>query len=150
MATRFVRAAAVASLAIAATFAYAQGAGLKPMHVTPEQLVWTQNPNGTQQAKAIGDPTQAGLYALKVKFGQGLKLLPHFHRDDRVVTLVSGTMYLGYGDTWDESKMVKMTLGAVWTEPAGVAHYGWAKDGEAMLYLVAVGPTGTTAVPQKP
>ena len=137
------------AIVVAATFALAQAPGLRPMHVTPDELTWTLNPNGTQLAKVIGDPTQAGIYATKVKFSTGLKLAPHFHREDRVVTLVSGTLYIGYGDTFDESKLVKMLPGTVWTEPAGVAHFGWARDGEAMLFMVATGPTGTTVLPAK-
>jgi hypothetical protein len=32
----------------------------------------------------------------------------------------------------------------------GDPHFAWAKDGEVMLQLTAIGPSGATLVPQKP
>ena len=41
----------------------------------------------------------------RVKFSAGWKDPPHWHPDEvRTVVVLSGTLYFGSGDKWDESK----------------------------------------------
>jgi hypothetical protein len=42
----------------------------------------------------------------------------------------------------DEAALKFMKPGTVWTEPAGANHFLWAKDGEVIAKLTAMGPTG--------
>jgi hypothetical protein len=63
-----------------------------------------------------------------------------------VVVVLSGSVLLGYGTTFDEGAMRLMPAGSVWTEPSHQPHYAWAKDGEVVLQVQGNGPSGTTAV----
>jgi hypothetical protein len=61
--------------------------------------------------------------------------------------LLSGTAYFGYGERFDETRMRALPAGSVWTEPARQPHFAWAKDGEVVLQVIGIGPSGTTPVP---
>src|ERR1700694_5263364 len=58
-----------------------------------------------QTAILYGDPTKPGVFVSRVKFSAGWKDPPHWHPDEvRTVVVLSGTLYFGSGDKWDESK----------------------------------------------
>jgi molybdate transport system substrate-binding protein len=125
----------------------AAGTGLGQERISPDDLKnlkWRTSPNGTSQATVIGDPTKPGLYVIISKFPAGQKTPVHFHPDDRIVTVVSGTAYFGYGETFDEANVKAMPPGSIVTEPSKMPHYNWAKDGELVLQIVGNGPTATT------
>jgi quercetin dioxygenase-like cupin family protein len=112
--------------------------------VRPADLQFAAMPNGTFQADVVGSAAAPGPYAARVRIPGGLRLPPHFHPEARIVVVLSGTLYLGYGDTFDESKMTALPPGSVFTEAAKEAHYTWAKDGGVVLHVTGVGPTATT------
>ena len=112
------------------------------------QLPTSTSPSGTQQTAVLGTASGTGIYVVRAKFPAGLKIQPHFHPDDRVVVVLSGTVYVGYGDRFDEGRMLALPAGSTWTEPAGQAHYTWAKDGEAVIQIVGHAPSGITMLPQ--
>jgi len=45
--------------------------------------------------------------------------------------------------------MRTMPAGSVWTEPANQPHYAWAKNAEAVVEVVGIGPSGVTQLPQE-
>jgi quercetin dioxygenase-like cupin family protein len=136
---------AVTCVAIAG-WTCAQVIPLNALVVTPDEPKWTPNPAGFEVARVVGDPTKPNTYVNRVKFPAGLKVQPHFHPDERVGTVLSGTFYFGYGERFDESKMHRLPAGSVWTEPAKQPHFAWAKDGEVIIQVGGVGPSGTTPV----
>ena len=72
------------------------------------------------------------------------RIAPHTHPDERNSTVLSGTLYVGFGAVFDASKVVAVPAGAVYAAPANVAHYVWAKDGDVTYQEVGIGPTATT------
>ena len=64
--------------------------------------------------------------------------------DERIVTILSGTLLVGYGEQFDESKMKALPAGGMFTEPAKQPHFVWAKDGEVVIQVVGHGPSATT------
>jgi quercetin dioxygenase-like cupin family protein len=109
----------------------------------PDQLVWTPYPAGGVQASLLGDPGRAGTYVVRIRIPAGLRLAPHFHPDGRIVQVLSGTMYFAYGDSGDTTRLRAYPAGSLWTEPPGIAHYAWARDGEVVLQIVGTGPSGS-------
>jgi hypothetical protein len=80
----------------------------------------------------------------------GMKVMPHWHPDTtRTVLVMSGTLYFAVGKQWDESKLKAYPAGTLYSEPARSPHYAWAKDGEVILQVTAIGPTGNVPIPQK-
>ena len=135
----FVLAGAVTSIP-----AIAQTNGPSP--VLPDQLVWASPRPGVQLAWVVGADKTAGPYILRVKLAAGALVPPHTHPDERNSTVLTGTIYVGFGDSVDKLQMVAIPAGGVYVAPAGVAHYIWAKDGEATYQESGVGPTATIAI----
>jgi quercetin dioxygenase-like cupin family protein len=75
------------------------------------------------------------------------RIPPHDHPDERPTTVLSGTLYVGFGETFDETKVVVIPSGAVYVAPAEVPHYIWAKEGEVWCQEMGMGPTGTVFIP---
>jgi quercetin dioxygenase-like cupin family protein len=140
----------VALLLLAAVLLpFAQGESLVPARLTPEELKWVAQPNGNQQAVMAGNQRETGLYMYRTKFPANYRNQPHFHPDQRIVTVMSGTLYVGYGEKVDESRMKALPPGSIFTEPPRQPHYVWAKDGEVVIQVTGYGPSGTTVIDQK-
>jgi quercetin dioxygenase-like cupin family protein len=140
----------VSMIVIAFTSAYAQNDPKQIIQVSPADLRWSSNPAlpaGPQSALLAGDPTKPGHYAMRVKIPPNFKISPHTHPDEvRMVTVISGTVYFGYGDTFDESKLQPRSAGSFFTEPKDTPHFAMTKGEEAIVQVNAVGPTGTIPV----
>jgi quercetin dioxygenase-like cupin family protein len=147
--TAMRRVVGIAFLLLVTTAAHTQGEPLKPARILPDDVAWSSSPLGFQVARIAGDPAKAGMYANRVRFPAGLRIQPHFHPDERIVIVVSGTVYFGYGEQFDEAGMKALSAGSVWTEPARQPHFAWAKDGEAVIQVIGNGPSGTTAIQSK-
>lgn len=122
----------------------ARAVPLPPVQAAPTELTWVTDPRGYQQAVIVGDPAREGTYVAHIRFPAGLRIAPHFHPDDRVVTVLSGTVLFGYGERFDATRMRALPAGSVWTEPARQPHFAWARDGEVLLQVIGIGPSGTT------
>ena len=80
---------------------------------------------------------------LFLKYGpHGEKLMPHKHPEDRVYTVISGVFYIGLGDEFDASKLEAYPPGAVIILPGNTPHFHWAKSGEYVTQITAMGPLG--------
>lgn len=114
-----------------------------------EDIKFQGNPAGPQTAILFGNPSQSGLFVTRVKFPAGLKIPPHWHPDSpRTVVVLSGTLYFGLGERWDETKMEARPAGTFFSEAAKTPHFAWAKDGEVIVQITSMGPTATTLIVQ--
>lgn len=142
------RLASFLGISLFAAVALAQTQILERIQVVPDQLTWTTLANGASVAFIVGSDKESGTYAYELRAPRGFKATPHYHPDNRVVVVISGTFYLGFGDRFDETALKAMPPGSSWTEPSGQAHFAWAKDGDVVLYTVGFGPSGTTPIDQ--
>ncbi len=114
----------------------------------PDEIQFKGLPGAPLIATVYGDPTKPGVFVQRYKIPAGLKLMPHSHPDSpRTVAVLSGTLYYALGENWDETKLRALPAGTFFTEAPNAAHYAWAKDGEVILQLTSVGPTGAVPVP---
>ena len=130
---------------------YAQSAGDAVVKL-PDQIEWKAPPmvGGASTAILYGDPAKAAVYVTRTKFPAGLKVMPHTHPDEwRTIVVLSGTIYFGLGDTWDEGKLKPYPTGTLFSEPKDTPHFVWAKDGEVIVQVTAMGPTATKMFPPK-
>jgi quercetin dioxygenase-like cupin family protein len=131
--------------------AYAQSASEAVVKL-PDQIEWKAPPmvGGASTALLYGDPAKAAVYVTRTKFPAGLKVMPHTHPDEwRTIVVLSGTIYFGLGDTWDEGKLKPYPTGTFFSEPKDTPHFVWAKDGEVIVQVTAMGPTATKMIPAK-
>ena len=116
----------------------------------PHDVVYEGSPGMPQHVTLIGDPTKPGLYVDRIRFPAGTRVMPHWHPDEaRTVLVLSGTFYFAVGEQWDASKLVAYPAGTLYSEPPRTPHFAWAKDGEVILQVTAIGPTGNTPVAQE-
>lgn len=69
-------------------------------------------------------------------------LLEVAHPEDRVYTVVSGVFYIGLGKQFDSEKLEAYPPGADIVLPGGTPHFHWAKSGEYITQVTAIGPLG--------
>jgi quercetin dioxygenase-like cupin family protein len=115
----------------------------------PDQLKW-RDPTGAagvNQAILQGDPTKPGLYVVLNRFKPGNFSRPHFHPNDRFITVVKGTWWIGTGNKFDpDNATVPMPAGSFVTHYGQQVHYDGAKDEEAWVLIVGDGPATNTPV----
>jgi len=122
--------------------------GDRPTSVLPESLRW-QTPPQIPALKAtwiLDGEQRSGAYILRVKLAGGGLIPPHTHPDERNTTVLSGTIYVGFGDLFDARSVVAIPTGAVYVVPANVPHAIWAKDGDAEYQEAGFGQTATTFI----
>ena len=115
------------------------------LSILPEDIDWKPFPAFLPSARLailVGDPKQPGPYVVRVKVPAGVKLMPHHHPEDRIYTVMSGVFYIGLGDRFDADKMKAYPPGSVIVLPGDTPHFHWAKSGEYVTQVSAIGPLG--------
>ena len=112
--------------------------------VLPDQIVWgpgsAKLPAGAQIAVMFGDMSKPGeLYMFRAKLPDGYSVAPHTHPMDEHVTVIKGTMILGFGEQRDEQSMQELPAGSYVALPSDVPHYNRMK-GETILQFHGIGP----------
>lgn len=105
----------------------------------------TSGASGIETVVLKGDPAKPGLYVLELRAAPNMTIQAHSHRDDRVATVLKGTWYFGYGDTFNEASLKALEPGSFYTEPPNVAHFARTKE-QVVLRIVGFGPSSTTYV----
>jgi hypothetical protein len=143
----------MASLGLASSLGSAEprspagGAELDPTEVTyklPNQITWTGRPGAAETAVVLGDPSKPGLYIELVKWYPHNNSRPHFHPNDRYITVLSGTWWVASGTKYDPDSMVQMPAGSYVVDLAKQPHYDGAKDEIAEIEIVGEGPATIT------
>lgn len=120
--------------------------------ILPENIDWqpfAALPSSVRLAVVAGQPTKPGPFTIRVKVPGGVKLMPHRHSEDRIYTVVSGVFYIGQGDEFDADKLNAYPPGSVIILPGNTSHFHWAKSGEYVAQVTAMGPLGFEYVNSK-
>ena len=120
--------------------------------ILPDDIDWepfAAFPSSVRLAVVVGKPSQPGPYVIRVKVPHGVKLMPHRHPEDRIYTVISGVFYIGLGDEFDAEKLQAYPPGAVIVLPGNTSHFHWAKSGEYISQVSAIGPLGLNYVHPK-
>jgi quercetin dioxygenase-like cupin family protein len=113
--------------------------------ILPEQIEWrpfSTFPAGELLAVLVGDPNKPGPCLTRVKAPSGAKLMPHKHPEDRIYTVISGTFYIGFGEAFDGNAVTAYPPASVLVLPGGTWHFHWAKSGESVSQITAIGLLG--------
>ncbi len=103
-------------------------------------------PAGSSMAVLSGDPSKPGSnYAVRLKLLDGVKIDAHTHGDTENVTVISGTLMVGVGKTFNKAKMLALKPGDYASIPAGTPHYAMAR-GVTVVQVNGVGPASMTLV----
>jgi quercetin dioxygenase-like cupin family protein len=113
--------------------------------IRAEEVEWKPFPAfppEVQLAVLVGDPQKAGPYVIRVHVPMGTKLMPHKHPEDRIYTVISGVFYVGLGESFDEHLLRAFAPGSVVVLPGDQPHFHWAKSGDYVTQVNAIGPLG--------
>ena len=123
---------------------------ITPEPILPDTLRGGSPPNlpGLQAAWVVGAEQKPGHYILRVKLSSGTRIPPHTHPDERITTVLAGTVYVGFGENFAEAEVIAIPAGAVYIAPANVPHSVWAKEGDVMYQEAGMDPTRTSFTEQ--
>jgi quercetin dioxygenase-like cupin family protein len=111
---------------------------------TPDQVKWGPAPPlipaGAQMAVLEGNPMgTSGDYTIRLKLPDGYRIAPHTHPLRENVTVISGTLKVGMGDKWDDSKTTSFPAGSFAYLDPSMHHYAGA-SGETIVQIHGKAP----------
>lgn len=116
----------------------------------PDKIPWVENEKaGSAQAVVLGDPSKPGLYIVLTKWHAGHMSRPHFHPNDRYITVLSGTWWVGTGAKYDPASTVPLPAGSFIVHTGKEIHYDGAKEGDAVLQILGMGPATSNPAEKK-
>jgi len=144
--------ALVAAMAVSISSAKAPVPDLNPAAISiklPNQIHWDHGENGADNAVLLGDPSKPGLYIVLTRWNAHHMSHPHFHPNDRYITVLSGTWWVGTGKKFDPDSTVPLPTGSAVTHYGKQIHYDGAKDADVTLEIVGEGPATITPAEEK-
>ena len=112
---------------------------------TPAEIKWVRNAAGTNESAVLfGDPSKPGPYVVRLKWLPGNMSRPHFHPNDRFFVVLSGTWWMGTGETFDPESTVPAPAGSYVVHYANKVHYDGAKAEETIIQVWGMGPATST------
>ena len=116
----------------------------------PKEIPWVENTAaGSAQAILVGDPSKPGLYVVLTKWHAGHMSRPHFHDNDRFITVISGTWWVGTGAKYDPASTKPVPAGSFVKHTGKEIHYDGAKDADVVLEILGMGPATNHPAEQK-
>ena len=108
-----------------------------------DKLEFHKAPNGAETAKVFGDSTKPEAYGIVIRWPPHVNTRPHSHPNARIITVLSGTWWVGTGAKYRPESMVPMKAGSFVTDLPNQIHYDGTKDDTAMIYITGMGPAPT-------
>ena len=114
----------------------------------PADIKWNKT-EAAETATLLGDPSKPGLYIVLQKWLPHHNSRPHFHPNDRYITVLSGTWWVQTGAKYDPAGFKPVPAGSFVVHTAKEIHYDGAKDEPCLLQIVGMGPATSTPAEEK-
>jgi quercetin dioxygenase-like cupin family protein len=111
----------------------------------PTGIDWKESTGGVDTATLVGDESKPGLYVMLVKWKAHHNSHPHYHPNDRFITVLSGTWWVNTGRDYEPGAMRPVAAGSFVTHYKNQVHYDGARDGDVILEIVGMGPATAVA-----
>jgi len=140
--------AAAVSLATASYAAEINPAAM--VYKTPDQFTWSDPTDKASTNRTIlyGDPNKPGLYIYISKVKPNRVGTPHYHLNDRFVTVIEGAGWNGTGPVVDPVNAVKLPKGSFAINHALKVHWDGTYDETGTFLIAGMGPATNIEVPQ--
>jgi len=125
-----------------------QPAGADHVMVSPAELKWADAPSlppGAKVSMIEGRLDQPVPYTLRLQFPANYQLPAHWHPAIEHVTVLSGAINMGVGDTLDKTKTTALPMGSIVIMQPNTNHFLWTAE-EATVQVHGVGPSAITYV----
>lgn len=107
------------------------------------EIDWQPGPasveEGIEVAVLEGNPSEEGVFTLRLKIPDGGFIAPHWHPNVERVTVISGSFLLGSGEEMNRQDLLRLDPGSYTSMPPEMVHYAFA-EGETVIQLTSVGP----------
>lgn len=103
-------------------------------------------PKGTKLSVLAGDPAQPGPFVLRVLFPANTTVAPHTHATTENLTVLSGSIVHGMGETLDRARGQPLAAGGFVYLPGGMPHSVWTTAEPAEVQVTGTGPFGLNYV----
>lgn len=112
--------------------------------LTPADLKWMPAPPvippGVQLAVLRGDPFGEGIFTIRLKIPPHYTFPPHWHPTQESFSVLSGTFFVGMGDSLDKAKAKALPAMSFATMPGVHHHFAYTEDRGAVIDLTGYGP----------
>lgn len=102
-------------------------------------------PAGSKIAVVDGDLAASGPLTVRMMMPPGYKMAPHWHPTDEHITVLSGSLSIGMGDTPDAAHSVALKAGGYAVAGATMHHYASTQTG-TVIQVDMMGPFAITYV----
>jgi hypothetical protein len=138
-----------AAVAVALTLSGAAFAQHSHVLVPADKVTWGPAPPalpaGAQMSVLEGDPGQKGAITLRLQFPANYTVPPHWHSMTEGVTVLSGALHVGMGETLDRQRSQALQPGGFVSLPAKMHHYAWTAT-PTVIQIALEGPFDITYV----
>ena len=86
-----------------------------------------------------GSPRTPGLFTIRLRTEEPWVMPPHSHPRAERVTVISGRIHVGFGDTVDKAASQEFTAGDYYVNAPGAVHFVWTDD-PVEIQITGLGP----------
>jgi hypothetical protein len=123
--------------------AIAQSTGGAHTFITPTDIKWSEAPptlpKGAKFAVLQGDPGKDGPFVIRMLALTGYTIPPHWHTQDEQLTVISGMLYIGLGDTFNKRAARALPRGGFHFLSGKEHHYAFT-NGRTIVQISGNGP----------
>ena len=98
----------------------------------------------TDTANLFGDPSTNGTYVIRTRIAPNTKTRPRFYDQDRWVTVLKGTWWVGEGEVFRPEKVAPVREGGIMYQPASMKTFDFTGSSEVILQITGIGPIKPT------
>lgn len=126
------------SIGLAALLAFGAAAQAVDVALTPNEMAFKDG------RAVLDDNSEFTTKTIRVTIEPNKKLEPHGPKEGYFfVTVISGTLELGFGKTYDEAKLKTLPPGSIFTHPAGQLHFAKTGKDPVVLQITVIKPKGS-------
>lgn len=126
------------SIGLAALLAFGAAAQAADVALTPNEMAFKDG------RAVLDDNSEFTTKTIRVTIEPNKKLEPHGPKEGYFfVTVISGTLELGFGKTYDEAKLKTLPPGSIFTHPAGQLHFAKTDKDPVVLQITVIKPKGS-------
>ena len=126
------------SIGLAGLLAFGAAAQAADVALTPNEMAFKDG------RAVLDDNSEFTTKTIRVTIEPNKKLEPHGPKEGYFfVTVISGTLELGFGKTYDEAKLKTLPPGSIFTHPAGQLHFAKTGKDPVVLQITVIKPKGS-------
>ena len=147
--TAYVACAAVIGLCMWTTPVRGQARTASSPAATPtldatRPILQVEDMPSTNEVVIFGDLSKPGMYVVRKRIAANQTVRPHVDDQDRWITVLKGTLWLGKGDVFKPDSVAPIREGGVAYLPATTHYFEMAGESDVLIQITGNGPVKST------